>query len=65
MYVHMYCEDPSIFVSSVGYFVEPTILKTTDPKNKLMQEVTCYSYIASYSYTFNVCLSVRRYLDPL
>ena len=26
--------------SSVGYFVEPTILKTTDPKNKLMQEVT-------------------------
>ena len=30
----------SIFSCSVGYFVEPTILKTTDPENKLMQEVT-------------------------
>ena len=24
---------------SVGYFIEPTILKTTNPKNKLMEEV--------------------------
>ena len=29
-----------IFVaSSVGYFVEPTIVQVTDPKNKLMEEV--------------------------
>lgn len=27
--------------SSTGYFVDPTIIQVTDPKNKLMEEV-CY-----------------------
>ena len=29
-----------IFTCSVGYFVQPTIYQTTNPKNKLMQEVS-------------------------
>ena len=28
------CDD------SIGYFVEPTIVQTTDPKDKIMQEVS-------------------------
>ncbi len=34
-FVFMYC------LFSVGYFVDPTIVEVTDPKNKLMQEVGC------------------------
>ncbi len=30
---------PFLFMQSVGYFIEPTIVETTNPKNKLMEEV--------------------------
>ena len=38
---------------SVGYFIQPTIIQTTNPKSKLMQEVseeqgnTSYMYVTS------------------
>lgn len=35
---------------SVGYYVEPTILKTTDPKNKLMQEEIFGPVLTIYVY---------------
>ena len=35
---------------SVGYFVEPTIVETKDPKHKIMQEVQC------------VCVCARMYV---
>jgi len=28
-----------LFVFSVGYFIEPTILQSTDPKEKILKEV--------------------------
>jgi len=45
-YVHIL----GIPLCSVGYFVDPTIIQVTDPKNKLMEEeifgpiLTCYVY---------------------
>ena len=44
---------------SVGYYVEPTIFETKDPKNKMMQEVCYQSNCAHIDfYVFG-----RRYLD--
>jgi len=47
---------------SVGYFVEPTVIVTTNPRNKLMQEeifapiLTLYIYDdANYEGTLNIC----------
>ena len=36
------------FVLSVGYFVQPTLIQTTDPKGKLISEVSLFSFRVDY-----------------
>lgn len=37
----------AVFYCSVGYFIDPTVIETKDPKNKWMLEVTEYIYVVA------------------
>ena len=48
-----------LFIYSVGYFIEPTLVETKDPNSKLMNEViVIFSRFALYSLVQRVSNSV-------
>jgi len=58
-FLHVTC------VSSVGYYVEPTILETKDPQNKLMQEVIINLEIVCYLLDFLLLGDIWTYCDSI
>ena len=50
-----------LFVFSVGYFIEPTILQSTDPKEKILKEV-CLIKPIQLSFSFNSLDSSLHFL---
>ena len=47
-----------LFSSSVGYFIEPTIYETSNPKDKLMEEVRTSMYLVMTYYVY-ACNTIR------